>query len=131
MRQCLCCEKMLPEELFPRKEGDCQECCMKQFMIELYESPKSDKHFWKFRNWSVNVFDTRSVLEEDSEFLHLEILKKDMKIDIAIKKRANKDNQFQIWIGDKQFVIEATKNENKHKDCGKYISQHEALENIE
>lgn len=129
MRHCTCCDQMLPTKSFPREVGDCQDCCMKQFYIELFESPKSEHHLWKFRGWSADVFDTKSVLEEESEFLHIEVLKKNHRIDVAIKKRPDTDDEFQIWIGNKQFVVKSTKiDEESNVDCGEVVSTHSATD---
>lgn len=131
MRHCTCCDQMLPEVSFPRAKGDCKECCYKQLMIEIKEHPKSDYHLWRFRGWSTNVFDTRTMLEEDSEFLHVEVLQKNLKIDIAIKKKENSDDEYKVWVGDKQFVVKATKANKDTDDCGKLISTHKATDMIE
>ena len=128
MRYCECCDKELPEEKFNQEQGDCGDCCQKRAFIEIFESPKSKTELWKFKGWSALAFDTKSVLEENDEFLHVDVLKKNLKINIGIRKRDNSDDEFQIWVGNKQFVVKAEKTDEIHSDCGKVISFHESKE---
>ena len=138
-RHCTCCERMLPPNYFPRDVGDCNECCTKRFLIEMFESPRSEQRYWKFRNWGSTVYDTKSLLEENAEFLHIEVLQKNLRITLGIKKKASKvdgpDDEYLIWIGDKQFVVQATALTpeviEQGQDSGKVLSTHDAKARLE
>lgn len=113
------------------ENGDCIDCCKKRFFIDMFESPKSIEQLWKFKGWSAEVYDTKSALQESEEYLHVEILKKNFRINMGIKKKDGSDDEFQIWIGDKQFVVKAEKVQEIHADCGKVVSVHKSNEILE
>lgn len=132
-RHCSCCDQMLPKESFKNETGDCEKCHMKRLFIELFESPEPEHHLWKFREWSADVYDTRSLLEEEDEFLQIEVLKKNLSIDISVRKRPDSDDEFQVWVGDKQLIVKASgaKKGLYPDDLGKVISIHKSNEIID
>jgi hypothetical protein len=130
--KCECCQEELPKNKFHGESKDCSDCCQKRLFIEIFESPKSINKLWKFKGWSTLVFDTKSALEENGEFLHIDVLKKDIAISIGIKKKDGSDDEFQVWVGDKQFVVKATKvTQEIDNECGKVISTHQSKEILE
>lgn len=101
----------------------------------MFESPKSDQHFWKFRAWSITAFDTKSLLEEESEYFHIDVMQKNLRINLGIKKKANSEDEYLIWVGDKQLVVKATAvtpgTLELGEDSGKVLSTHEVKDRLE
>ena len=135
LRNCTCCDKELPPASFPREVGDCEECCAKRFLIDMFESPKSEQHYWKFRAWSTTAYDTKSLLEEESEYFHIEVMQKNLRINLGIKKKTNTEDEYLIWVGDKQFIVKATpvtpETIELGEDSGKVLSTHEVKDRLE
>jgi len=133
LRHCSCCDKELPIDSFTNEEGDCKECNMKRFLLEVFESPKSEEYMWEFRNWEVVAYDTKSLLQESSQYLHIKVLQKDLGINLAVAKRTSVDgsldDEFLVWVGDRQFVVKAT-SEPEPRTCGVVISSHNEMENL-
>ena len=53
----------------------------------MFESPKSEQHYWKFRAWSTTAYDTKSLLEEESEYFHIEVMQKNLQHALAVTFR--------------------------------------------
>lgn len=115
----------LPENAF------CPLCCSERFYADVDNTHKTRKEeTWNFRsNWKAKVWNTSSLYEEGSDFLHINIDKGELKLEIAVKKREGSDDEFLVWIGDKQFLCKSeAKDDGARHDQGKVLSEHSPLD---
>ena len=115
----------LPENAF------CPLCCSERFFADVDHGNKTSKEeTWNFRsNWKAKVWNTSSLYEEGSDFLHIDIKQGKLELEMAIKKREGSTDEFLVWIGNKQFVCKAEQtDEDARHEQGKILSEHSPLE---
>ena len=113
------------------KNAFCPLCCSERFFADVEHGNKVlREETWKFRpNWEIKAWNASSLYEESSDFLHVNITQEKLKLEISIKKREGYDDEFLVWIGDKQFVCKAESEDEEVKhERGKILSEHSPLE---
>jgi hypothetical protein len=62
-------------------------------------------------------------------------MQKNLRINLGIKKKANSEDEYLIWVGDKQLVVKATavtpETLELGEDSGKVLSTHEVKDRLE
>ena len=113
------------------KNAFCQLCCSERFFADVDHGNKILKEeTWNFRsNWNTKVWNSSSLYEESSDFIHIDIKQGKLKLEMAIKKREGSTDEFLVWIGDKQFICKAEPiDEEARHEQGKILSEHSPLE---
>lgn len=116
------------------KSAFCDLCCSERFFADIEHSRKNHKkEIWKFRsNWKAEVFNSSSLYEESSDFLHVGIKQEKLDLEIAVKKREGYDGEFLVWIGNKQFVCKAEPRDDEARhERGKVLSEHNPLDTMD
>lgn len=113
------------------KNALCPTCCSERFFADVEHGNKVLKEQnWKFRpNWEAKVFNSVSVFEESFDFLHVDIKQGKIELQISIKKREGFDDEFLVWVGNKQFICKAEPTNKEAKgELGKILSEHSPFE---
>ncbi len=113
------------------KNAFCQLCCSERFFADVEHGNKILKEeTWNFRsNWNTKVWNSSSLYEEGSDFLHIDVKQEKLELQLAIKKREGSNDEFLVWIGDKQFICKAEPiDEEARHEQGKILSEHSPLE---
>ena len=113
------------------KNAFCSLCCSERFFADVDHGNKVLKEeTWNFRsNWNTKVWNSSSLYEEGSDFLHIDIKQGKLELEMAIKKREGSTDEFLVWIGDKQFICKAEPiDEETRHEQGKILSEHSPLE---
>lgn len=99
-------------ESYTPKDGFkvCQECqsrILEDFRQEIeYTQQTSKKATFKLRpGWKAKCYNTGTRLEEAADFLHIDIKYQGLTFEINIKKHDADNKFFQVWLGDKQFIL--------------------------
>lgn len=113
------------------KNAFCSLCCSERYFADAdHRNKVLKKESWNFRsNWKAKVWNASSLYEESSDFLHVNIKQEKLKLEISIKKREGSNDEFLVWIGDKQFLCKAeSEDEEVRHERGKILSEHSPLE---
>lgn len=113
------------------KNSLCPTCCSERFFADVEHGNKvSKEENWNFRpNWKAKAYNSVSVFEESFDFLHIDITQGKTELQISVKKREGSDDEFLVWIGDKQFVCKAEPTNKEAKgELGKILSEHSPFE---
>ena len=113
------------------KNAFCPLCCSERFFADVEHGNKILKEeTWNFRsNWNTKVWNSSSLYEEGSDFLHIDVKQEKLELQLAIKKREGFNDEFLVWIGDKQFICKAEPiDEETRHGQGKILSEHSPLE---
>lgn len=134
-RECEGCEVVFMDNRYFKgelpKNAFCPTCCSERFFADMDHTHKSHKEeTWNFRpNWKTKVWNSSSLYEEGSDFIHVDVKQGKLKLEISIKKREGFNDQFLVWIGNKQFLCKAEpKNADAKHERGEIVSEHSPLE---